>query len=101
MRGLNLSLNSQDLRKADEMLDEQRKANKPADRSRTALRTACLNVIRAFDGHDDRDLAAMLEELRKQLGVESTEVSTYRARYTTQGAITRFVPEREPSPRPW
>jgi hypothetical protein len=95
MRGLNLSLNSQDLRKAEEMLDEQRKANKPDDRSRAALREACLNVVRSLDGHDEENLAAMLAELRQQLGVESAEVSTHSARYTTHGSFVTFTPQRK------
>jgi hypothetical protein len=102
LRDLNLSLNNQNLEQAKGMLDEQRKANKPdPDRSRAALRTACLNVIRSLDGHDDKDLATMVEELRQQLGVEPSEVSTHSARYITHGGFTQFVPERKPSPKPW
>jgi hypothetical protein len=52
LRDLNLSLNNQNLEQAKGMLDEQRRANKPApDRSKVALRTACLNVIRVLDSH--------------------------------------------------
>jgi hypothetical protein len=102
LKTLNLSLNSRDLEEAQGMLDQQQEANTAAaDRSKAALRTACLNAIRAMDRHDDKDLAAMLEELRKQLGVEPAEVSTHSVRYTTHGAFTQFVPERKPSPKPW
>ena len=101
LRGSHLSLNNQNLAEAEEMLDEQRRANKPADRSRAALRTACLNVVRSLDGHDEKDLAAMLAELRQQVGVEPSEVSAHSARYITHGGFTQFVPERKPSPKPW
>jgi hypothetical protein len=101
LRGSHLSLNNQNLAEAEKMLDEQRNANKPADGSRAALREACLNVVRSLDGHDDRGLAAMLEELRQQVGLECSEVSTHSQRYINNGSVTQFIPERKPSPKPW
>ena len=104
LRGLNMSLNSQDLQNGEDMINEQREAGKPmADRSRANLKRACQNVARALDTRDNEDgLAAMLEELRQQLGLEpSGEVSTHSQRYIINGRVTQFVPVRKPSPKPW
>jgi hypothetical protein len=101
LRGLNLSLSTRDIERAEQMLREQKSASIPPSNAKSELRRALLNCIRAIDSGDS-DLPQLMTDLRRRLGGEPVdEVSSHNQQYETHGCFTMFRPERKPSPKPW
>ena len=93
LQGLNLRLNSQGLKQAEQGIREQQEISSPPAERWDGLRMAILVAICSIN-ENASNVEDLLRAVRRQLDEDNDEVASMSRQYKINGGVIEFTPRR-------